>query len=191
MMQIFHLRPMAAVWVFLFAAAFCGCKPKDAQPTISPEDIVVVEPKTAGADGALVTELVGVEAFETFVKSAPVTLVDFSATWCGPCQKLAPQIDKMAESYGKDGVKFAKADADANQTLCDKLGVNGIPDVRVFVNGVQFAQTVGAIPVEIMTNLENALKAAAEQPAPAADAAATETPVEQAAPAAVAEQPAP
>lgn len=200
-------RWTAALTVLFVTAAFCGCKPKDAQPTISPEDIVVVAPKDAdAADTPLTAVLVGGEAFDAFVKSAPVVLVDFTATWCGPCQKLAPQIEKMAKSYQKDGVKFAKVDVDANQSLCNKLGVGSIPDIRVFVNGAQFAQTIGAIPVDIMTHLENALKAAqspeAAAPAaetPAADAifdlataeqpvetptnAATEAPVEQPAPA--------
>jgi len=132
--------------------------------------------EAADATGTVV-ELKGAAAFDAFIQSAPVVVTDFCATWCGPCQKLAPILGKMAKAYAKDGVKFASFDVDENREICERLGVSGIPDVRIFVKGVQVAQTTGNMPQEIMMNLEEALKSVAASgsvttaaPVPADDA---------------------
>ena len=74
-----------------------------------------------------------------------VTLVDFWATWCGPCQVIAPVIEQLAEEY--DGrVKVAKLDTDANQRTTVKYNVRSIPSVLLFKNGQLVETVVGAVP---------------------------------------------
>ena len=81
--------------------------------------------------------------FESEVlKSSLPVLVDFTATWCGPCKALAPIVEKVANEYeGK--VKVGKLDIDANGEITRKYGVRSVPTVLVFQDGKKIAQHVG------------------------------------------------
>lgn len=81
--------------------------------------------------------------FETEVlKSEIPVLVDFWATWCGPCRMLAPTVSKIAEKY--DGkVKVCKCDVDEAPALAEKMGIEVIPTLMVFDKGEKKAQKVG------------------------------------------------
>jgi thioredoxin 1 len=69
-------------------------------------------------------------------------LVDFTATWCGPCKALAPIVDQIAEEL--DGqVKVGKLDVDDSPLTAGKFGVRGVPTIMVFKNGSRAAQHVG------------------------------------------------
>ncbi len=81
--------------------------------------------------------------FEQEVLSSQVpVLVDFTATWCGPCKQLAPIVDQLAnELVGQ--VKVGKLDVDDSPITAGKYGVRGVPTVMVFKNGERAAQHVG------------------------------------------------
>jgi thioredoxin 1 len=69
-------------------------------------------------------------------------LVDFTATWCGPCKALAPIVDKIADEFvGK--AKVGKLDIDENPQITAKYGVRGVPTVMVFKGGQKVGQHVG------------------------------------------------
>ena len=75
-------------------------------------------------------------------KTTPV-LVDFWASWCGPCQSLAPTLEKIATAYeGK--LIVAKAETDKNETQSAKYGVMSIPAVKLFKNGEVVDEFTGA-----------------------------------------------
>ena len=81
--------------------------------------------------------------FDTEVLGAGVpVLVDFTATWCGPCKALAPIVDQIATELG-DKVKVGKLDVDDSPLTAGKYGVRGVPTVMVFKNGQRSAQHVG------------------------------------------------
>lgn len=84
--------------------------------------------------------------FDTEVLQADVpVLVDFTATWCGPCKQVAPLLDQLADEYvGR--VKVTKLDIDESPGTASKYGVRSVPSLYVFKGGELVAQQVGAVP---------------------------------------------
>jgi thioredoxin 1 len=86
------------------------------------------------------------------LKSDTPVLVDFTATWCGPCKALAPIVEKIADDYaGK--VKVGKLDIDANPDLTAKYGVRSVPTVLVFKGGQKVGQHMGLTSREKLLTL--------------------------------------
>jgi len=81
--------------------------------------------------------------FESEVlKSTVPVLVDFTATWCGPCRALAPVVEKLADEFeGK--IKVGKLDIDESPGVTAKYGIRSVPTVLVFQDGQKKAQHVG------------------------------------------------
>ncbi len=92
------------------------------------------------------------ETFETEVlKEEKLTLVDFWATWCGPCRKLSPVIDELANEF--DGkVKFVKIKADENIETAQKYSISGVPCLLIFKNGQPVERIVNIVPKSIIIN---------------------------------------
>ena len=86
------------------------------------------------------------------LKSSTLVLVDFWATWCGPCKALAPKLDEIAKEYGEK-VVVAKVDIDQNRETPTKFGVRGVPTLALFKDGELVDQLVGNHPKDSITAL--------------------------------------
>ncbi len=76
------------------------------------------------------------------IQSKKTVLVDFTASWCGPCRALAPIIDQVADELGEEAV-VGKVDIDESPVTAGKYGVRGVPTIMIFQNGEVKGQHVG------------------------------------------------
>ena len=79
---------------------------------------------------------------EKVINSKTPVLVDFWATWCGPCQMAGPILEELSESY-KDKIQVVKLDVDSNPQSTGKYGVMSIPTTILFKDGKEIARQVG------------------------------------------------
>jgi thioredoxin 1 len=99
--------------------------------------------------------------FESFIKGSgdKLAVVDFWATWCGPCRQFGPIFSKVAENFEGKGIVFAKANIDdVDSDILNKYDVKGIPCVVVFTReGLEVTRFVGALSEEKFTSNIKAL----------------------------------
>ena len=87
---------------------------------------------------------------EIVLKSTMPVMVDFGATWCGPCKALAPVVEQIAEEYAGKAV-VAKADVDECPSASAQFRIRNVPTVLFFKNGEVVDKSVGAVPKGTLT----------------------------------------
>ncbi len=90
--------------------------------------------------------------FNEIIKGNIPTLVDFYATWCGPCQTMSPILEKLKESKGV-ALRILKIDVDKNPEIASKLGIRGVPTLIYYKNGLQIWRKSGVIPLPELKQL--------------------------------------
>ncbi|NEO69175.1 thioredoxin [Moorena sp. SIO3H5] len=88
--------------------------------------------------------------FDELLTSEVPVVVDFTAPWCGPCRKIAPLMEKLAEDY-KDRAQVVKIDIDAEKATAKKYSIRSIPAVLIFKGGEMVENIVGVAPYDKFT----------------------------------------
>ena len=90
-------------------------------------------------------EYVQDSTFEELLNQDSLVVVDFTATWCGPCKLVAPLMEQLAAEYG-DQIKVVKVDLDQNQAMAKRFSIRSIPAVLFFKGGEAVETLVGVKP---------------------------------------------
>jgi thioredoxin 1 len=89
--------------------------------------------------------------FNEIVKSNTPTLVDFYATWCGPCKMMHPVLDRLKDEMGSK-VRIIKIDVDKNPDVADKFKIRGVPTFMLFKSGEVVWRQSGGMDINTLKN---------------------------------------
>ncbi|WP_175955174.1 thioredoxin [Schaalia sp. Marseille-Q2122] len=91
------------------------------------------------------------ENFESTIVDSPIVIVDFWATWCGPCRQFGPIFEAASEKH--EDIVFAKVDTDAEQQIAMAAQITSIPTIMAFRDGIAIFRQSGALPAPALEEL--------------------------------------
>lgn len=91
-------------------------------------------------------------SFKELTNADIPVLIDFYATWCGPCQTMMPILEKLKDDMG-ESIKILKIDVDKNKTLASQFQVRGVPAFMIYKNGEQVWRGSGVQPLHQLKEL--------------------------------------
>jgi len=133
---------LLAVSAFLFTS--CGDQNKQTGTSGDKPDSVEQIESTANEAHAEIVDM-SVADFNSLVSSQPFVVVDFYATWCRPCIKMAPHLKKIASEYEDNQLKVVKIDAEKNVSLSTAHNIKGYPTLKLFKDGKEVKTKMGGL----------------------------------------------
>jgi thioredoxin reductase (NADPH) len=112
------------------------------------------------------------EEFNATIEENEIVLVDFWASWCGPCKQFAPTFEKSSEQH--PGIVYAKVDTEAEQELAARAQIRAIPTLMAFKKGTLVFNQAGALPPAALEDLIQQVEELDVEAALAAQAAKTD-----------------
>lgn len=83
--------------------------------------------------------------FDELLKNNAAVLIDFHATWCGPCRMLGPIVEELSNTY-EGRLLVGKADVEEAAEVAERFGIRSVPTLLFFKNGEKVDQLIGAVP---------------------------------------------
>ena len=97
-------------------------------------------------DNGTVVKITDDNFSDTIESQEGLSMIDFWATWCGPCRIVAPIVEQLADEYSEQGLRVGKLDVDENPHVAARFGIRSIPSILFFKDGEHVDTVVGAVP---------------------------------------------